>query len=177
MTDGMLDRPASIRRRPRPSPDEGVDPIDYGTPAAPPPGDENTKAELEPVEHNPDRTPASASNAAAAPLAEATPASAPSSNTVSRKTPTRPRNTPEAEPAHSERPTFTPAPTVATGRPGRPRNREVRMTFSSQLAEDVHDIIDAAVNAEGLTRRAVVELAVRHTWGSLVSDNDENSTG
>ena len=57
---------------------------------------------------------------------------------------------------------------VSPLRVGRPRNRESRMNFSSQLAADVHNIIDPAVAAEGLTRRAVVELAIRHTWGSVL---------
>jgi hypothetical protein len=53
----------------------------------------------------------------------------------------------------------TPTPTVQRGRP----RREVTVPFSTRLAPDVLDLIDAAVAAgdDGATIRGVVEAAIR----------------
>jgi len=91
------------------------------------------------------------------------------------QTPARPRSaTQEGKKAQPAKPTFTPPATIATGRPGRPRNREFTAPFSSQLAQDVDEIIDAAVAREGLTRRNIVEMAIRQTWGSVVEDQGDD---
>lgn len=149
MNEKMADRPTSLRRKPQPSADEKVDPIDFGTPAA-----AQDTVELEhPI---------------------------PSKNTVKPNSINVKRNITGNSSSDSTvqdlspeiRPAYVPATTVATGRPGRPRNREITMNFSSQLAVDVHEIIDAVVASEGLTRRAVVELAVRNTWGTKATSQN-----
>jgi hypothetical protein len=55
--------------------------------------------------------------------------------------------------------------TIATGRPGRPRRREITMPFSTRLTVEILDLIDAAVEREGITQRAAVEMAILEKWG------------
>jgi hypothetical protein len=55
--------------------------------------------------------------------------------------------------------------TQTTPRRGRPR-REVTVPFSTRLALDVQDLIDAAVDAGEGTIRNVVEEAIRERWGN-----------
>jgi hypothetical protein len=70
-------------------------------------------------------------------------------------------------PAPQSTPVAAEVPTVAAGaapRRGRPR-REVTVPFSTRLAPDVLDLIDAASAAEdGGTIRSVVEAAIREKY-------------
>lgn len=63
---------------------------------------------------------------------------------------------------------LAPAPieTIATGRPGRPRRREITMPFSTRLAVEVVDLLDDVVLNQGITQRAAVEMAIREKWGT-----------
>lgn len=71
----------------------------------------------------------------------------------------------QTEPAQ----TATPAPASQSASPpaprrGRPR-REVTVPFSTRLALDVQDLIDAAVDGGEGTIRNVVEEAIREKYG------------
>ncbi|WP_448812127.1 hypothetical protein [Agromyces bauzanensis] len=141
MSTTMPDRPM---RRPRPAADDSVDPIDFVAPAAKP----EAPAEAASATPSVIEQPATA-------VAPAEPAAAPS-----------PRATKPAagKKATKAAPTTEPE-TIRTGRVGRPRHREVALPFSTRLSEDVLELIDTAVDEHGLTQRAVVERAVRETWG------------
>lgn len=74
----------------------------------------------------------------------------------------------QTEPAPTSKLTPAPATTNATPpapRRGRPR-REVTVPFSTRLALDVQDLIDAAVDRGDGTIRSVVEEAIREKYGS-----------
>lgn len=81
----------------------------------------------------------------------------------------------EAPQVERQRPAFQPAngkgsvdtSSVRRERPGRPSNREITSPFSTQLALDVLDLIDAAKYDKGISKRAVVEEAIRKTFGHL----------
>jgi hypothetical protein len=61
--------------------------------------------------------------------------------------------------------THTP-PVTAPAQRGRPR-REATVPFSTRIAPDVYDLLDAAVAAgvDGTTIRAVLEAAIREKYG------------
>jgi hypothetical protein len=69
----------------------------------------------------------------------------------------------QTEPAPTPSP--APVPPNAAPRRGRPR-REVTVPFSTRLALDVQDLIDAAVDRGDGTIRSVVEEAIREKYGS-----------
>lgn len=73
----------------------------------------------------------------------------------------------QTEPTPSVISPRSPAPpnaTLPTPRRGRPR-REVTVPFSTRLALDVQDLIDAAVDGGEGTIRNVVEEAIREKYG------------
>ncbi|MBG6184665.1 hypothetical protein IWX65_002643 [Arthrobacter sp. CAN_A214] len=85
-----------------------------------------------------------------------------------------PRPAPDetVDPVHfvpSSRQDLAPA---AVSRPQEPaikpakRKRELTFPFSTRLSEDVQDILDKAVESEGITVREAVEQAIRSRWGS-----------
>lgn len=141
MSTELPDRPTSLRRVPRPAPDESVDPVDYvpatalAFQAAPQP-----TAPVEQVAPQPatPRTPK------ATQPRKTTPASAPSVPVVSTDT-------------------------SAPKRLGRPRGRELTVPFSTRIAIDISEIIDDVAAREGLTIRSVVEQAIQDKWGRPTS--------
>lgn len=71
----------------------------------------------------------------------------------------------QTEPAPTPVPAQSPAPPSPNApRRGRPR-REVTVPFSTRLALDVQDLIDAAVDGGEGTIRNVVEEAIREKYG------------
>lgn len=73
----------------------------------------------------------------------------------------------QTEPAPAVTPTpalVSPSATPPAPRRGRPR-REVTVPFSTRLALDVQDLIDAAVDGGEGTIRNVVEEAIREKYG------------
>ncbi len=46
------------------------------------------------------------------------------------------------------------------------RRRELTFPFSTRLSQEVQEILDRAVDAEGITVREAVEQAIRSRWGS-----------
>ncbi|MBP2436933.1 hypothetical protein [Microbacterium amylolyticum] len=53
---------------------------------------------------------------------------------------------------------------MAKGAP--PRRRDVTVQFGTRLSEEIANLIDEIHFREGLTKRQIVEDAVRQTWGS-----------
>lgn len=81
----------------------------------------------------------------------------------------------QTEPVPTPVPTPAPASLNATPpspRRGRPR-REVTVPFSTRLALDVQDLIDAAVDGGEGTIRNVVEEAIREKWGQQYGSGDQ----
>jgi hypothetical protein len=81
----------------------------------------------------------------------------------------------QTEPAPTPVPAQAPAPTspkAPAPRRGRPR-REVTVPFSTRLALDVQDLIDAAVDGGEGTIRNVVEEAIREKWGQRYGTGDQ----
>lgn len=106
MTDNIQDRPAELRRKPKPAADETVDPVNYTGPTLNP-----------------------------------------------SKSTERPQN------GTNERANQAPEPARRRSR------REVTFPFSTRLSQEVQDVLDKAVDREGLTVREAVEQAIRKTWG------------
>lgn len=86
----------------------------------------------------------------------------------------------QTEPAPTSVPVPVPAPAPASpnatplaSRRGRPR-REVTVPFSTRLALDVQDLIDAAVDGGEGTIRNVVEEAIREKWGQQYGIGDQS---
>ena len=82
----------------------------------------------------------------------------------------------QTEPVPTPVPTPAPASLNATPpapRRGRPR-REVTVPFSTRLALDVQDLIDAAVDGGEGTIRNVVEEAIREKWGQQYGPGDQS---
>ncbi len=101
MTDNLQERPASLARRPKPAPDETIDPVNYSQPP--------TASVSPPVGRNPST----------------------------------------AQPASSAK-----------------RKRELTFPFSTRLSAEVQELLDTAVDSEGITVRDAVEQAIRSRWGS-----------
>ena len=66
-----------------------------------------------------------------------------------------------------------PNATPPAPRRGRPR-REVTVPFSTRLALDVQDLIDAAVDGGEGTIRNVVEEAIREKWGQRYGTGNQS---
>jgi hypothetical protein len=78
----------------------------------------------------------------------------------------------QTEPAPAPVPAPTTSPNAPAPRRGRPR-REVTVPFSTRLALDVQDLIDAAVDGGEGTIRNVVEQAIREKWGQRYGAGDQ----
>ncbi|MHA7294345.1 hypothetical protein [Arthrobacter sp. HLT1-21] len=57
------------------------------------------------------------------------------------------------------------APAAAAGTTRTRRKRELTFPFSTRISQDVQELLDAAVEAEGITVREAVEQAIRTRWG------------
>lgn len=139
MSEDLKDRPAVLRRTPRPAPDEKVDPVDYSPAAvapasAPAPAPAPTKPE----------GPAPAGGGVAA----VDPAAAPASVT---QAPVRQA----AKPAKASK--------AATNR--KTARREVTFPLSTRLSQEVIDVLYAAAEDEGISVREAIEQAIKSRWG------------
>lgn len=141
MSTELPDRPTSLRRVPRPAPDESVDPVDYVPATAP-----TFQAAPQPT--------AAVEQATPQPAAPRAPKA------------TQPRKSPSA--AATPAPAVS-ADTSAPKRLGRPRGRELTVPFSTRIAIDISEIIDDVAAREGLTIRSVVEQAIQDKWGRPTS--------
>lgn len=132
----LPERPASLRRAPRPAADEGTDPIDFIPPSITAARDRVERSDGVDLDA---KEPTTIAAERAAPGVE----------------------TPLAPTAEVARPE-----TIRTGRVGRPRQRDVAVAFSTRVSIDVLDLIEDTVVRTGLTQRAIVEEAIRSKWGA-----------
>ncbi|MCO4252178.1 hypothetical protein [Pseudarthrobacter raffinosi] len=150
MTEDLQDRPAVLRRMPRPAPDEKVDPVDY-SPAAVAPA--IVKAE-EPA-------PTGGGRDAGAPTEE--PASSRFQDSVTESlVPTAATALPTKAPA---RQSSKPAKASKPAANRKTTRREVTFPLSTRLSQEVLDVLYAAAEDEGISVREAIEQAIKSRWG------------
>ena len=137
MSEDLKDRPAVLRRTPRPAPDEKVDPVDY-SPAAVAPASVPAQTPMKPEEP----APASGGVPTGAPIA----APAPVTQAPARQA---------AKPAKASK--------AATNR--KTARREVTFPLSTRLSQEVIDVLYAAAEDEGISVREAIEQAIKSRWG------------
>jgi hypothetical protein len=137
MSEDLKDRPAVLRRTPRPAPDEKVDPVDY-SPAAVAPASAPAPALTKPEKP----APAGGGVAAVDPVA----APAPVTQAPVRQA---------ARPAKASK--------AATNR--KTARREVTFPLSTRLSQEVIDVLYAAAEDEGISVREAIEQAIKSRWG------------
>lgn len=145
MSEDLKDRPAVLRRTPRPAPDEKVDPVDY-SPAAVPPAPVRTK------------DPASADGGveAVTPAAGPVPAPDPLQAAVDE---------PIVQVAAPTRQAAKPAKTSKTTANRKTTRREVTFPLSTRLSQEVIDVLYSAAEDEGISVREAIEQAIKSRWG------------
>ena len=137
MSEDLKDRPAVLRRTPRPAPDEKVDPVDY-SPAAVAPTSAPAPTPTKPEEPAPAGGGVSAVDPVAAP--------APVTQAPVRQA---------AKPAKASK--------AATNR--KTARREVTFPLSTRLSQEVIDVLYAAAEDEGISVREAIEQAIKSRWG------------
>jgi hypothetical protein len=147
MSEDLKDRPAVLRRTPRPAPDEKVDPVDYSpaadAPAAPAPVTvPATPAAMAPAGGGVEQAVAPA---APTPVEPAAPP-APAATVAARQTP---RSTKASKTTANRKTT----------------RREVTFPLSTRLSQEVIDVLYAAAEDEGISVREAIEQAIRSRWG------------
>ena len=178
MTEASVikDRPAQLRRRPRPAPDETVDPVDYNpathSPAAPSAAPVQAEATL--VSGGGEKDPTEEAAPAAVPAPAAEPDSAPEPEAaVESSVQTTPAQT---APAASAVPfeSLAPAPARQASRGSKVKattnkksqRREVTFPLSTRVSQEILDLLYDAQENEGVTLRDAIEQGVRMRWGS-----------
>jgi len=146
MSEDLKDRPAVLRRTPRPAPDEKVDPVDY-SPAA-----------VAPSAPTPVTVPATPSSAPAGGGVEPAVA-APAATPVEPAVPPAPA----AAVAAHQTPRSTKASKATANR--KTTRREVTFPLSTRLSQEVIDILYSAAEDEGISVRETIEQAIRSRWG------------
>lgn len=143
MTDDLKDRPAVLRRTPRPAPDEKVDPVDYSPAAAAP---AIVKAggmdALGPTEEPAPSRPQDSVTETFVPTA---------ATTVQTKAPARQSS--------------KPAKASKTSANRKTTRREVTFPLSTRLSQEVLDVLYAAAEDEGISVREAIEQAIKSRWG------------
>lgn len=146
MSEDLKDRPAVLRRTPRPAPDEKVDPVDY--------------------------SPAADAPAAPGPVTvPATPASAPAGGGVEQAvapaavTPVEPSAPPAPAAAVVARQTPRSTKASKTTANRKTTRREVTFPLSTRLSQEVIDVLYTAAEDEGISVREAIEQAIRSRWG------------
>lgn len=152
MSEDLKDRPAVLRRTPRPAPDEKVDPVDY-SPAAvgpvpvktedPAPADGGVEAAI------PAATPGIGHKPLQAFVAE--PVVQPGAPVAPAQVPARQASKP------------TKASKTAANR--KTTRREVTFPLSTRLSQEVIDVLYAAAEDEGISVREAIEQAIKSRWG------------
>lgn len=172
----IKDRPAQLRRRPRPAPDETVDPVDYNpathTPAAPAAApakvDEAPAASGGGEEASqPETTPADA--AAATETEEEAQVEAPAQTATVLAAPPAPvqEAAPVAAPAPAAPARQSSRASKAKATPNRKsQRREVTFPLSTRVSQEILDLLYDAQENEGVTLRDAIEQGVRMRWGS-----------
>lgn len=142
MSEDLKDRPAVLRRTPRPAPDEKVDPVDY-SPAAVAPASASVPAQT-PMKPEEPAEPAPASGGVTTGATIAAPA--PVTQAPARQA---------AKPAKAAK--------AATNR--KTARREVTFPLSTRLSQEVIDVLYAAAEDEGISVREAIEQAIKARWG------------
>jgi hypothetical protein len=192
MTEASIikDRPAQLRRRPRPAPDETVDPVDY-TPSNPVPAPvaapvqlKNNPATGEGVEPEPIPAAAAASVEDAPAAAAVTEPAAPAEVAPVQEEPTPPPAATEPAAAAQAAPVQeTPVPVRASAPTGpapakqstrasksskatnkKSSRREVTFPLSTRVSQDILDLLYDAQENEGVTLRDAIEQGIRMRW-------------
>ncbi|QOD06119.1 hypothetical protein [Pseudarthrobacter sp. BIM B-2242] len=175
MTEASIikDRPAQLRRRPRPAPDETVDPVDY-SPASTVPVPAAAPAQ---VNAAPATDGGGEQQEAEEPQAE--PAAAPAEAPQEAATQEEAADV-EPEPAVEEAPAaVAPAVAAPAAAPAKPRTskakaapnkkssrREVTFPLSTRVSQEILDLLYEAQEEHGVTLRDAIEQGVRTRWGS-----------
>jgi hypothetical protein len=192
MTEASIikDRPAQLRRRPRPAPDETVDPVDY-TPSNPVPAPVAAPVRLESdaapgggVEPEPvpaatsapvEDAPAAAAATEPAAPAEVAPVQeklAPASSATEPAAAAEAAPVQEAPaPVRASAPT-APAPakqSIRGSKSSKATNkkssrREVTFPLSTRVSQDILDLLYDAQENEGVTLRDAIEQGIRMRW-------------
>lgn len=169
MTEASVikDRPAQLRRRPRPAPDETVDPVDYNpathtqaAPAAAP-----VQPEPSPASAGGEQRPAVEAALATLPATTAEPVSVPEPETAVETAPAA-----VAVPFEPQ----APAPARQASRASKAKattnkksqRREVTFPLSTRVSQEILDLLYDAQENEGVTLRDAIEQGVRMRWGS-----------
>ncbi|MEC5181546.1 hypothetical protein [Arthrobacter sp. CG_A4] len=143
MSEDLKDRPAVLRRTPRPAPDEKVDPVDYSPSPVPSPP---VKTE----EPAPDGGGVESVNPDAAPASVPIPIQASMAGPLVQTA---------AQTQRSVRQASRPAANRKTTR------REVTFPLSTRLSQEVIDVLYTAAEEEGISVREAIEQAIKSRWG------------
>lgn len=148
MSEDLKDRPAVLRRTPRPAPDEKVDPVDY-SPAAVAPALVRTQESAS--------VGGGAGEAAPAPIPEPhqTSVAEPVVQTAAQATPAQAPMPKASKPAKASKATANRKTT----------RREVTFPLSTRLSQEVIDVLYAAAEDEGISVREAIEQAIKSRWG------------
>jgi hypothetical protein len=150
MTEDLKDRPAVLRRTPRPAPDEKVDPVDYSPAAAAP---TIVKAgEPAPTDGDIDTVALTDETATSRLQHSVTESFVPAAATA----------VPTKAPA---RQSSKPAKTSKTAANRKTTRREVTFPLSTRLSQEVLDVLYAAAEDEGISVREAIEQAIKSRWG------------
>ena len=147
MKDALQDRPAVLRRVPRPAPDEKVDPVDYSPAAVLPAADQAEEPTLS------DGRAAALTAAPLIPAVARTSADDPVAEVPASSLP------PQASSSKPEKTSKLAAGSRKTAR------REVTFPLSTRLSQDVLELLYAAAENEGISVREAIEQAIKTRWG------------
>jgi hypothetical protein len=152
LSEDLKDRPAVLRRTPRPAPDEKVDPVDY-SPAAMAPTPVKTEAHVTAGREGDVVTPASVP----LPVRETFQAAVaePDVQTVAHA----------ASIQAPARQSSKPAKASKTAANRKTTRREVTFPLSTRLSQEVIDVLYAAAEDEGISVREAIEQAIKSRWG------------
>ncbi|KUM37487.1 hypothetical protein [Arthrobacter sp. EPSL27] len=152
MSEDLKDRPAVLRRTPRPAPDEKVDPVDYSPVAAAP-----ALVKTEDPALAAGGVEAVAPDAAPSPVPDPLQASV-AEPIVQAAAPAAPK---QAPPRQASKSTKAPKPTANR----KTTRREVTFPLSTRLSQEVIDVLYSAAEDEGISVREAIEQAIKSRWG------------
>lgn len=153
MSEDLKDRPAVLRRTPRPAPDEKVDPVDY-SPAVVAPAPVKTDGPAPAGGGVETSTPAAAPALGHKPLQ----AFVADETVVQTAAPVASAPTPARQSSKSTKASKTVANRKTT-------RREVTFPLSTRLSQEVIDVLYAAAEDEGISVREAIEQAIKSRWG------------
>ncbi|MFM9432203.1 hypothetical protein [Arthrobacter sp. MP_2.3] len=146
MSEDLKDRPAVLRRTPRPAADEKVDPVDY-SPAAVAPALVGTEES--------GGTGGGVGSVASEPGPLETSVAEPALQAAAQAAPTQ----------TSLRKSSPPPKASMTAANRKTTRREVTFPLSTRLSQEVTDVLYAAAEDEGISVREAIEQAIKSRWG------------